>query len=446
MLKLKFDDGKEYSFSQSQIIVGRIDSCDLIIAHESISRNHAKIIKDAQGNYCLGDLGSANGTYINNEELSADNFYRIENGDKLGFGDIDIEAVLLNKNVSDSIPSSVIQESDDFHNQDISNQAPISVQDLLSISDIGQNKFSNNSSNENDDYLDQNENYNSGQYAEQNSSNNQQNNYVNQSMFGYSESSDMPRQKSIGNATSDSSNEIPNLDELQEKLNALKEKTQASTAAAPLGLNLFAGLVKSKNDKGDKKVKKELSEEEFLQQMGFADLPSDNDSQGLVNEPDTSNSFKGLFGKSSSNSQVNKNNFKQIPDEINEEDLLKQFESFSAKTPLPEALVHQNLNAFNEAETNSGLINQLLAEQSATPLQNPVQIPFPKPISQNLQTQTPLDNTKNNSHHGTLSQETLQELASKLKNGTRSSGEADQQSNNFGKISQALKSNLFGKK
>lgn len=49
---------------KNSIILGRADSCDVVVENNQISRNHAKITNQG-GKYYIEDLGSVNGTYLN---------------------------------------------------------------------------------------------------------------------------------------------------------------------------------------------------------------------------------------------------------------------------------------------------------------------------------------------------------------------------------------------
>jgi len=65
------EDGqqKEFPLAPGKTIVGRREECDLRIPLAEISRKHALVI--VEGNVVtLRDLGSANGTYINNRRIS----------------------------------------------------------------------------------------------------------------------------------------------------------------------------------------------------------------------------------------------------------------------------------------------------------------------------------------------------------------------------------------
>lgn len=53
---------------EGEALIGREDTCDLVIADRQVSRFHARVYQDENGVY-LEDLASKNGTYINTERV-----------------------------------------------------------------------------------------------------------------------------------------------------------------------------------------------------------------------------------------------------------------------------------------------------------------------------------------------------------------------------------------
>lgn len=51
-----------------EIILGRVDGCDLVVDHKDVSRKHLSV-KMAYGQVVIEDLGSSNGTYVNGNEI-----------------------------------------------------------------------------------------------------------------------------------------------------------------------------------------------------------------------------------------------------------------------------------------------------------------------------------------------------------------------------------------
>lgn len=67
--------------------VGREPSSDVPIENDSVSRQHAELIADAGGLYCVRDLGSSNGTFINGARVEPGVESPLNHNDKLRFGD-----------------------------------------------------------------------------------------------------------------------------------------------------------------------------------------------------------------------------------------------------------------------------------------------------------------------------------------------------------------------
>jgi hypothetical protein len=60
----------DYSTEQESVTIGRSSKCDVVIPHESMSRQHCKIeLKD--GEVFITDLGSINGVYIDGIKIAA---------------------------------------------------------------------------------------------------------------------------------------------------------------------------------------------------------------------------------------------------------------------------------------------------------------------------------------------------------------------------------------
>ena len=59
-----FHIGKVYHLVQDTLIVGRQQTCDLILRDDEVSRQHLNVFREGL-RWCLEDLGSTNGTYVN---------------------------------------------------------------------------------------------------------------------------------------------------------------------------------------------------------------------------------------------------------------------------------------------------------------------------------------------------------------------------------------------
>ncbi len=71
-------------------VIGRASSCDITAEDKAISRNHGILMRDAQGTWKYRDLGSKNGTYINDILVSTEGTMgaeiRLEYGDVIRMG------------------------------------------------------------------------------------------------------------------------------------------------------------------------------------------------------------------------------------------------------------------------------------------------------------------------------------------------------------------------
>jgi glycine betaine catabolism B len=110
MLKLKVFNYQTSQFQEASLspeskperecLIGRTANCDLVLASSDVSRQHAKI-QGQKGEYFLTDLGSANGSSLNSQEIKAHESYSLKSGDLLRIADF----VLLIETL-DSVPSS----------------------------------------------------------------------------------------------------------------------------------------------------------------------------------------------------------------------------------------------------------------------------------------------------------------------------------------------------
>jgi glycine betaine catabolism B len=74
------------TMSQNECSIGRASTCDLVLDSLEVSRAHSKI-KFHQGEYHYIDLGSANGSHVNNEAARANQSYCLKVNDSIRVGD-----------------------------------------------------------------------------------------------------------------------------------------------------------------------------------------------------------------------------------------------------------------------------------------------------------------------------------------------------------------------
>ncbi len=77
------DDGAEFKINEGLCIVGRDSSCDIVLGFGYPSREHAQFIQSG-GQLLLKDLGSTNGTFVNNQRIYKATAVR--SGDVIKFG------------------------------------------------------------------------------------------------------------------------------------------------------------------------------------------------------------------------------------------------------------------------------------------------------------------------------------------------------------------------
>lgn len=78
--------GSEFELSRLQMIIGRTDENDIVINHRSISRNHAKIVREPDtGRYTISDLQSSNGVRVNGQDYGK---VELRRGDVIDLGHV----------------------------------------------------------------------------------------------------------------------------------------------------------------------------------------------------------------------------------------------------------------------------------------------------------------------------------------------------------------------
>jgi FHA domain len=70
--------------------VGRAADNELSLNDKSVSKIHAALLMTAEGTLLVADTGSTNGTYLNGRRISYGESRLIEDGDVVGFGDVEV--------------------------------------------------------------------------------------------------------------------------------------------------------------------------------------------------------------------------------------------------------------------------------------------------------------------------------------------------------------------
>ena len=67
--------GRKYDLGREETLIGRSSKAEIQVDQESISRNHACITNTTRGVF-IKDLGSTNGTFVNDEAVQGDKIGR----------------------------------------------------------------------------------------------------------------------------------------------------------------------------------------------------------------------------------------------------------------------------------------------------------------------------------------------------------------------------------
>ncbi|HEY1350789.1 MAG TPA: FHA domain-containing protein [Ktedonobacteraceae bacterium] len=87
---VRIEEGKEpgrvYEVRKEALSIGRSRESDIFLEDLAVSRLHASIISQGNGNYALRDEGSANGTKVNGQPVNKYQPYQLQDGDKIQLG------------------------------------------------------------------------------------------------------------------------------------------------------------------------------------------------------------------------------------------------------------------------------------------------------------------------------------------------------------------------
>jgi two-component system, cell cycle response regulator len=77
--------GRRTTLDRDRFLVGREDGADILLDRDSVSRQHAEVVRDVRGQWMVRDLDSTNGTFVNDRRTSE---ATLRDGDQLRFGDV----------------------------------------------------------------------------------------------------------------------------------------------------------------------------------------------------------------------------------------------------------------------------------------------------------------------------------------------------------------------
>ncbi len=99
--------GQEFPLVNKEMVIGRAEDCDIIVDHRSVSQKHAKIVREASGNYKIVDLNSKNGVKVSGEDYRA---VHLKRGDIVELGHVKFRFVEPGENYVFT-PQSIIEDT-----------------------------------------------------------------------------------------------------------------------------------------------------------------------------------------------------------------------------------------------------------------------------------------------------------------------------------------------
>lgn len=114
-VQIEFDKTLDLVTHKKSVIVGRSPKCDLVIPHESISRNHCQI-EIIKGLFYITDLGSSNGVTVNGQRIPPKTKVALATTSQVSLGKLECEiseSAKIEQN-SPKIISSTVADTGDF--------------------------------------------------------------------------------------------------------------------------------------------------------------------------------------------------------------------------------------------------------------------------------------------------------------------------------------------
>ncbi|HLG77896.1 MAG TPA: FHA domain-containing protein [Ktedonobacteraceae bacterium] len=95
--------GQNIPLGRPQLVIGRDDECNVVINDLSISRQHVQFLHQTDGDY-VQDLGSRNGTYLNEQLLHSHTLAQLHAGDVIGIGNVHLQYASMQEAQTPPIP------------------------------------------------------------------------------------------------------------------------------------------------------------------------------------------------------------------------------------------------------------------------------------------------------------------------------------------------------
>lgn len=99
--------GQSFKIDKTELVIGRVEDCDITLVDSTISTHHATIVDNGDGTLTVKDNNSTNGTRVNGSKIEEQ---VISGGDVVQFGGIE----LLYDNGEESSDTAVTQTAFDI--------------------------------------------------------------------------------------------------------------------------------------------------------------------------------------------------------------------------------------------------------------------------------------------------------------------------------------------
>ncbi|OUL18687.1 adenylate/guanylate cyclase domain-containing protein [Nostoc sp. 106C] len=112
-LKLRLQEGDTettVSVDQDVFTIGRLPECNLYLPFGGVSRNHAQIVKTADGVWTIADMGSKNGTQVNERILTRPQ--QLHHGDVVWLGNVSLLVLVIDPAAEPMIKREPIKDRD----------------------------------------------------------------------------------------------------------------------------------------------------------------------------------------------------------------------------------------------------------------------------------------------------------------------------------------------
>ncbi len=94
---------------QKSINIGRADDNNIVVKHEKVGRKHCCIKQLSENEFVVEDLGSSNGTFVNNRQVKQ---AQIKIGDMLKLADFEVDVqIVLNLFSDTTLPKAMLYEN-----------------------------------------------------------------------------------------------------------------------------------------------------------------------------------------------------------------------------------------------------------------------------------------------------------------------------------------------